>query len=96
MAETVLPNNTVSVYSGLMSNEYASALAAYFEAERLKQEDFADLIACKQATVSRYLKGERFPNADTARAIDRATDGKVPFSLWRDVAAARLGLDEAA
>jgi DNA-binding transcriptional regulator YdaS (Cro superfamily) len=79
-----------------MSNDYASALATYFDAEKPKQEDFAALVGCKQATVSRYINGDRFPNAEAARAIDEATKGKVPFALWRDVAAARFGLGAAA
>jgi len=42
--------------------------------------------------VTRYANGKRFPDADTARAIDDATDGAVPFDAWRAEFERRSGL----
>lgn len=33
-------------------------------------------------TICRYVAGTRFPDAATAKAIDKHTAGNVPFSLW--------------
>lgn len=74
---------------------YRSALAAYLEPRDRTQEDLASKARCTQASINRYVNGVRFPDADTARRIDEATDGAVPFSTWQAVATARL-LGEAA
>lgn len=69
---------------------YRKALSAYLEPADRTQESLADAIGHSQPTVNRYVNGERFPNAATARKIDAATDGKVPFELWQRVATERL------
>lgn len=72
---------------------YSEALEAYLNsAGAKKQADLAEEAGCTQAAISRYSNGRRFPDAKVAAEIDRATDGKVPLSLWRIVAAERAGL----
>ena len=73
-------------------NPYASSLAAYLKPEDRAQGVLADAIGKTQASVSRYANGERFPDARTALAIEKATGGLVPFVLWQSVAARRIGI----
>ena len=77
-------------------NHYATALSAYLAPGERTQEELAAKIKRTQAAVNRYANGVRFPDADTARAIERETSGAVPFSIWQSVALARLGIEEAA
>lgn len=79
-----------------MSNRYAAALDAYLTEEKVRQEDLAARIRRSQVAVSRYANGARFPDADTARAIEQATDGVIAFSLWQATAIERFGIGEAA
>lgn len=83
-----LRDNTVSVYMAPMT--YTETLAA-FVAETT-QAKFATDAGITQASVSRYLAGERFPNRDAAEKIERASDGKVPLALWQLEAAHRYGI----
>lgn len=78
-----------------MSNPYAAALAAHLTAHNVKQDELAGKIDRTQVAVSRYVNGARFPDLETARLIDTATEGSVPLSLWQRVALGRLGIDEA-
>jgi transcriptional regulator with XRE-family HTH domain len=73
---------------------YTKALTEYLTGTT--QSALADDAGITQASVSRYVAGERFPERDVAEKIDRATGGKVPLSLWQAEMAARLGLGEAA
>lgn len=76
-------------------NAYRRALVAYLEPDDRTQQGLADLTKLKQATISRYVTGERFPDAKAARAIHDATNGDVSFAVWAEVATERL-LGEAA
>ena len=73
---------------------YRRALSAYLEGRT--QEELAIRIGHKQPIINRYVKGERFPTAKMARKIHDATDGRVPFALWQQVAIEKLGIAEAA
>lgn len=74
---------------------YAAALRAYLESpDALNQSDLADKAGCTQASISRYSAGERFPDAETAARISKATDDRVPLDIWRKVAAQRAGLGD--
>jgi transcriptional regulator with XRE-family HTH domain len=80
-------------------NAYSRALSAYLDpkgrpADRT-QEALADQARVTQASISRYMTGDRFPDAETAQRIHDATDGHVPFDTWRSVAAEKF-LGEAA
>jgi len=44
---------------------------------KMSHAAFADLIGATQATVSRYVNGDRFPPPETIRRIVQATKGKV-------------------
>lgn len=77
-------------------NAYQSALQAFLKKDGVRQVDIAAKIGKPQPTLNRYARGKRFPDADTARAIDSATDGAVPFALWQSVKLAELGIEAAA
>ena len=70
---------------------YRSTLAAHLKGA-VRQDDLAAAIGLRQASISRYLTGTRFPDAATARKIEVATNGAVPFSLWEEAALSRLGI----
>lgn len=72
---------------------YQTALKHYLARPEVKQEALAEEIGRSQPAVHRYANGTRFPDADTARLIDRATKGVVPFALWQSVAMDRLGIN---
>lgn len=74
---------------------YRRALSAYLTPKDRTQEALAERAKCTQAAISRYVTGERFPDANTARNIHDATDGDVPFETWQGVAAEKF-LGEAA
>jgi transcriptional regulator with XRE-family HTH domain len=78
---------------------YSEALDAYLDRKGEAgptQSDFADKVGCTQAAISRYATGLRLPPRDIAEKIDRHSEGKVPLSLWRIVAAKKAGLDDEA
>jgi transcriptional regulator with XRE-family HTH domain len=77
-------------------DDYRRALGAYFEPKERTQEALANRIGRSQAAVNRYVNGERFPDADTARKIEEATEGAVPFDLWQRITMDRLGMGVAA
>ena len=91
----VLRTHTVSVYAVFMSS-YSRALAAYLEPEDRTQAALAVAVKTAQPNIHRWATGARFPSADMARKIDAATSGAVPFSLWQQEMAQRVGLDAAA
>lgn len=71
---------------------YSETLKAHLGGDDVNQGRIAEAIGKSQASVSRYAKGIRFPDADTARAIERATDGAVPFVIWQGEALVRAGI----
>jgi transcriptional regulator with XRE-family HTH domain len=75
-------------------DSYSDKLKAYLETA--KQDEIASQWGCTQPTISRYERGERFPNREMARKIDEKTNGALPFSLWEAEALKRLGFGEAA
>lgn len=75
---------------------YRTALGAYLTLPENDEISLAAVVGCTQATINRYRHGKRFPDAETARAIDKATDGAVPFALWQSEFMSRSGLDAAA
>lgn len=87
----VLPLHTVSVYWRAMST-YANSLKAYLAGDGVTQSDLAERIGKTQVAIARYVGGHRFPDADTARSIESATNGAVPFALWRSEFEQRSGL----
>ncbi|MEW4469031.1 helix-turn-helix transcriptional regulator [Parasphingorhabdus sp. JC815] len=71
---------------------YSDTLKAYLSKEDVTQAVFAEMIKKKQATVNRYVAGVRFPDADTARDIENATNGGVPFAVWQTEFLQRSGV----
>lgn len=71
---------------------YAKALDAYLRRAENKETDLAAAIEKTQPAVNRYRNAERFPDADTARLIDKATGGEVPFEVWQAEFMAKSGL----
>lgn len=71
---------------------YSTALKHFLALDGVRQCDVAARIGRSQPALHRYANGHRFPDAETARRIETATDGIVPFALWQSVAMARLGV----
>lgn len=86
----LLPPDTVLVYCALMST-YQSLIRAFVDDPANSQLALAAEIGKSQAAISRYAKGLRFPDAETARALDIASGGKIAFSVWQAEAMARIG-----
>jgi hypothetical protein len=77
-------------------NIYASLLDGYLKRAENSETALADKLDKPQPTINRYRNGRRFPDAETARLIETATDGEVSFEVWQSVFLARAGLGEAA
>jgi transcriptional regulator with XRE-family HTH domain len=71
---------------------YHETLDAFLSAGSMSETDLATAIGKAQGSVNRYRNKARFPDADTARLIDRATGGKVPFAVWQAEFLARSGI----
>lgn len=71
---------------------YKDALADFLKGEDNTESALAAKIGKSQAAVNRYRNGERFPDADTARAIDASTNGAVPFTVWQAEFLSRSGI----
>ena len=61
---------------------YPETLDRYLRKDGNTEASLALAIGVQQPTVNRYRKG-RLPDADTARQIDKATSGEVPFAIWQ-------------
>lgn len=61
-----------------------------------KEENTESALAAKvgrtQAAINRYRRGVRFPDAETARAIEQHTAGAVPFDVWQAEFLSRSGI----
>jgi len=77
-------------------SSYQEILRKYVAEQANTQAALAEKIGRSQAAVNRYARGLRFPDSDTARQIDAATAGAVPFAVWQTEMARRLGMDAAA
>jgi len=71
---------------------YAATLDAYLRRSENTQTDLAGRIGKTQPAIHRYCEGVRFPDAETARRIDDATTGEVPFALWQAEFLSRSGI----
>ncbi len=86
----VLREHTKSVY--VLNMDYASHIRTWLGEQEHKQSDLAETIGKTQAAVNRYARGLRFPDAATARKIEGATAGGVPFAVWQNEFMARSGI----
>ena len=73
-------------------DSFQTALAAWLELDGNTQTALAQAIDKSQVAVRRYSLGERFPDAETARKIDEATAGAVPFANWQRDFMGRSGI----
>lgn len=73
-------------------DKFQDSLAAWLSNEGNTQTALASAIGKSQVAVRRYALGERFPDAETAMAIEKATDGGVPFAVWHNDFLTRSGL----
>lgn len=63
-------------------------LATYLKREKLTLDQFGKRIGRSAATVSRLARAVNKPDWDTAEAIERATEGEITISDFRDSQAA--------
>lgn len=71
---------------------YQEALSDFLKMEENAENALASKIGRSQAAVNRYRNGRRFPDAETARAIDEHTAGAVSFEIWQAEFMTRSGL----
>lgn len=57
-------------------------LETYLKTKSITRTDFAGLIGTTQASVSRYVSGERRPSIEMIDKIEKATKGKVKMRDW--------------
>lgn len=57
-------------------------IAQYLQANNITQTAFAEKIGVTQASMNRYVRGERTPSAGKMNAIHMATKGAVTLSDW--------------
>lgn len=59
-------------------------LKEYIDAQtpKLSHAAFGAKIGVTQATINRYVRGDRFPSPEMIRKIHDATDGNVKVSDW--------------
>jgi transcriptional regulator with XRE-family HTH domain len=73
-------------------NTFQAALKAYLDEDGNAESALAEKVGRSQAAINRYRCGKRFPDADTARLIEKHTSGAVPFSAWQADFLVRSGL----
>lgn len=73
-------------------SSYKDALADFLSKEDHTESDLAEKVGRSQAAINRYRRGVRFPDAETARQIEKHTNGAVPFAVWQSDFLARSGL----
>ena len=75
---------------------YRQALTAFLSREENAETNLAERVGRSQAAINRYRNGKRFPDAETARLIERHTDGEVSFAVWQAEFLSRSGITQAA
>lgn len=59
-------------------------LAKYLHDKGITQETFAESLGAGQQSVSKWVRGDAVPRAETIGAIDRLTKGAVRLADWFD------------
>lgn len=62
-------------------------LGTYLKDKGLSHEAFAKEVEATQATITRYVRGDRFPTPQMIVKIAKATNGEVSASDWYEKAA---------
>lgn len=57
-------------------------LNEFIKSREMTQESFGKLVGVPQATINRYVRGERFPSPVMIRKIEAATEGLVAVTDW--------------
>ncbi len=73
-------------------SRYSEALDAFLKKPGNSVTGLAEKVGTSQPNITRYRADERFPNADMARMIDRATEGEVSFMIWQAEFLRRAGV----
>jgi transcriptional regulator with XRE-family HTH domain len=68
-----------------MDNASTRVLDAYIRRTGQSQAGFARSLGLSQTSIWQWANGHRFPGKKAARLLDEATDGVIPFSLWKAV-----------
>lgn len=71
---------------------YKDALADFLSREEITESALAAKVGKSQVAIHRYKRGDRFPDAATARQIEQVSAGAVPFAVWQQEFLARSGL----
>ena len=62
-------------------------LAKYLKQSGLTQSAFAELVGVSGPVVSYWVRGLRVPDRESALAIERVTEGAIPYTAWNGVKA---------
>ena len=73
-----------------METAYSRALDAHLRRTGQSQAAFARATGYTQASVWQWVRGHRIPGKRAARLLDQATEGAVPFALWKAARIERL------
>lgn len=63
-------------------------LQDFLKENSLTHAAFAEMVGVRQATINRYVRGERFPSPDMIKTIQKVTAGRVAVADWYDAEAA--------
>lgn len=61
---------------------FGMTLNDFIKANGMTHESFGKVVGVTQATINRYVRGERFPSPDMIRKIETATEGQVAVADW--------------
>ena len=61
-------------------------LTEFLKKHKITQQQFAEIVKCRQGTVSRLCRGSTRPSLRLAHRIEVATGGKIPATSWVDCA----------
>lgn len=57
-------------------------LKSYLTTHQITQAEFARRAGCSEPRISALVAGKGRPSVETAQAIERATDGAIPWTDW--------------
>jgi transcriptional regulator with XRE-family HTH domain len=65
-----------------MSDSGSQRLVRFLETSKTSQTDFATKAGLLASMISHYCNGSRRPGLDAALAIEKASGGEVPATVW--------------
>lgn len=63
-------------------------IGTFIKSREMSHEAFGKIVGVTQATINRYVRGERFPSPEMIRKIHEATEGAVSVADWYETEAA--------